>query len=283
MKSTSATELDAPLLRDDVSRDGSDESPRDYEQEQGVPGLLCNAFAGILGPCTRLILDLVRNIGLIPRPPPKPLVLSDDQRLRLERLRADVKVMYDPKDPEHEAALRHLWDLAFPARLLPAMQTPDWKEMGWQGNDPATDFRSAGLISLQHLTYLAANHTRIFKRLMMKEDGTRSEWEYPFAVGGVNVSFMLTELLELRKETQVSSSAVFRGFAQLMVDDDHALEEVFTTTCELLDYYWLEQKASYMEFPNVMKATKTAVQEALSSQRYDTTAELTTHLRSLCR
>ena len=86
-------------------------------------------------------------------------------------------------------------------------QTPDWKEMGWQGNDPATDFRSAGLISLQHLIYLAQMHKPVFTKLMLKQDGTRSEWEYPFAVGGVNVSFMLTELLQLRKEPEVSGRA----------------------------------------------------------------------------
>ena len=41
-------------------------------------------------------------------------------------------------------------------------------------------------------------------------DATRSEWEYPFAVGGVNVTYMLTELLELRKEPDVPRSAVFK-------------------------------------------------------------------------
>jgi hypothetical protein len=40
-------------------------------------------------------------------------------------------------------------------------------------------------------------------------DGTRSEWEYPFAVGGVNVSFMLTELLQLRKEPEVGHANCF--------------------------------------------------------------------------
>lgn len=36
-----------------------------------------------------------------------------------------------------------------------------------------------------------------FRRLLLKEDGNRAEWEYPFAVAGINVSFMLIQMLDL--------------------------------------------------------------------------------------
>lgn len=36
-----------------------------------------------------------------------------------------------------------------------------------------------------------------FHRLLFKEDGERAMWEYPFAVAGINVSFMLIQMLEL--------------------------------------------------------------------------------------
>lgn len=39
---------------------------------------------------------------------------------------------------------------------------------------------------------------RSFQRLLNKEEGARAEWEYPFAVGGLNVTFMLIQLLDLR-------------------------------------------------------------------------------------
>ena len=39
---------------------------------------------------------------------------------------------------------------------------------------------------------------RSFRRLLNKEEGIRAEWEYPFAVGGLNVTFMLIQLLDLR-------------------------------------------------------------------------------------
>lgn len=40
-------------------------------------------------------------------------------------------------------ALKQLWRLAYPDRELPALKTELWKDMGWQGPDPSTDFRHA--------------------------------------------------------------------------------------------------------------------------------------------
>ena len=37
-----------------------------------------------------------------------------------------------------------------------------------------------------------------FQRLLHKQDGTRAEWEYPFAVAGINISFMLVQMLDLQ-------------------------------------------------------------------------------------
>lgn len=34
--------------------------------------------------------------------------------------------------------------------------------------------------------------------LLHKQVGMRSEWEYPFAVAGVNISFMLVQMLDLQ-------------------------------------------------------------------------------------
>jgi hypothetical protein len=38
-------------------------------------------------------------------------------------------------------ALKQLWRLAYPDRELPSLKSELWKDMGWQGSDPSTDFR----------------------------------------------------------------------------------------------------------------------------------------------
>lgn len=94
-------------------------------------------------------------------------------------------------------ALRQLWKLAFPGtEAPPGIRSAQWKEMGWQGEDPGTDFRGAGLVSLHNHLYMARTESDTFYCLLKKIDGERSEWEYPFAVAGEPSSCVLTgELL----------------------------------------------------------------------------------------
>lgn len=40
-----------------------------------------------------------------------------------------------------QEALRALWYAAYPGQELQALVSDQWKEMGWQGRDPSTDFR----------------------------------------------------------------------------------------------------------------------------------------------
>ena len=40
---------------------------------------------------------------------------------------------------------------------------------------------AGGLLSLENLAWFAEKQPRVFQRLMAKQDGERSEWEYPFA------------------------------------------------------------------------------------------------------
>lgn len=36
-----------------------------------------------------------------------------------------------------------------------------------------------------------------FFRLLFKKGGKRADWEYPFAVAGINISFMLIQMLDM--------------------------------------------------------------------------------------
>lgn len=47
------------------------------------------------------------------------------------------------------------------------------------------------MLALECLLYLAQRQPDRFDALRNKKNGTRSQWEYPFAVGGVNLTFML--------------------------------------------------------------------------------------------
>ena len=44
-------------------------------------------------------------------------------------------------NPLNQLALHTLWDLSFPNVKLTALVSDQWKDMGWQGPNPATDVR----------------------------------------------------------------------------------------------------------------------------------------------
>jgi hypothetical protein len=197
--------------------------------------------------------------------------LSLTQTTKLQQLQQRAAVVYDPKNvPEHEQHLRRLWKVAFPGINCPPgddIKSAQWKVMGWQGEDPASDFRGGGFLSLELLTYFGEREPEIFESLMKKTNGNRSEWEYPFAAAGVNITYMLTEILELKNtntNNKQSSSRAVVGFLKLLETDEYVLETLFIESFVLLDNVWLEQQASYMEFNQCLREVKERVTTTLS-------------------
>ncbi|XP_044364105.1 ELMO domain-containing protein C isoform X1 [Triticum aestivum] len=222
--------------------------------------------------------------------------LSPLQEERLKFLRQRLNVPFDCSAVKHQDALKELWRLAYPNRELPPLKSDLWKEMGWQNSDPATDFRSGGFMSLENLIYFARNYPVCFcsswaltllinpllvgisiwlnaeyllnmqdsfHRLLHKADGERAEWEYPFAVAGVNISYMLVQMLDLQSENRRSSKARV-GFAQLLEDDEMAFDNLFCLAFQMLDAQWLARRASYMEFNEVLKSTLGQLEQELT-------------------
>lgn len=88
------------------------------------------------------------------------------------------------------------------------------------------------------------------------------------AGAGINLTFYVQQLLELRSPTRASSwktpsSKVGRNFLNILDENESAFEEVYVASFEVLDRIWLERAASYMEFPTVLNDTMSAVKEAL--------------------
>ncbi|XP_042476361.1 ELMO domain-containing protein 3 isoform X2 [Macadamia integrifolia] len=131
------------------------------------------------------------------------ITLGPLQEERLRNLQQRLEVPFDGSRLEHQDALKQLWRLAYPDRELPSLKSELWKEMGWQGPDPSTDFRGGGFISLENLVFFAKKYPESFQKLLHKQEGKRAEWEYPFAVAGINLSFMLVQMLDLQSDIKV--------------------------------------------------------------------------------
>jgi hypothetical protein len=73
---------------------------------------------------------------------------------------------YDSSNAEHEASLMRLWTALRPNVHLSSRKCEEWNEIGFQGRDPATDFRGMGLLGLTNMlelvdqcVSLAASHS----------------------------------------------------------------------------------------------------------------------------
>lgn len=192
------------------------------------------------------------------------LNLSSLQEERLHNLQRRLEVPFDGTRPDHQESLKALWHAVFPDRELVGLISDQWKEMGWQGSDPSTDFRGGGFISLENLLFFARKYPKSFQRLLHKQEGKRSEWEYPFAVAGINISFMLTQMLDLRSAKPSSLSGTI--FLKILVEDEMAFDMLFCVAFEMLDAHWLAKHASYMEFNEVLKATRMQLEKELSME-----------------
>ncbi|KAH9772621.1 ELMO domain-containing protein [Citrus sinensis] len=193
------------------------------------------------------------------------------QAERLRRLKHRMKVYFDASRPDHQEALRALWAATYPDQELHGLISDQWKEMGWQGKDPSTDFRGAGFISLENLLFFAKTFSTSFQRLLRKQGGKRADWEYPFAVAGVNITFMLMQMLDLEatKPRTFVRSVFLQMLSALVIlkrvvsDNEWAFDLLYCVAFVVMDKQWLERNATYMEFNDVLKSTRAQLEREL--------------------
>ncbi|KAF0894281.1 hypothetical protein E2562_037861 [Oryza meyeriana var. granulata] len=188
--------------------------------------------------------------------------MSPVQEQRLQRLKERLNIPYDETRPDHQEALRALWSASFPDAELSSLVSEQWKDMGWQGPNPSTDFRGCGFVGLENLLFFATTYPASYQRLLLKKQGMRATWEYPFAVAGVNVSYMLIQLLELNAERPKSLPGI--NFIKVLSEHEDAFDVLYCIAFEMMDAQWLAMRASYMEFKEVLEATKQQLERELS-------------------
>ncbi|KAJ7972002.1 ELMO domain-containing protein A [Quillaja saponaria] len=243
-------------------------------------------FSQLIAQWAQWLANIVFGSGaLIGRLLPLPYITQNSQShrmhtplrpLQVERLRniqQRLQVPFDGSQKEHQAALKHLWRLAYPDKELPSLKSELWKDMGWQGPDPSTDFRGGGVISLENLIFFGQKYPESFQRLLHKKDGNRAEWEYPFAVAGINISFMLAQMLDLQSAGRPTSLAGIR-FLDLLDEDELAFDNLYCVAFQLMDAQWLAKRASYMEFNDVLKSTRTQLERELALEDISSVSDL---------
>ncbi|XP_064122116.1 ELMO domain-containing protein 2-like isoform X2 [Macrobrachium nipponense] len=115
-----------------------------------------------------------------------------------KQLVAEIEVLrqrpYDPENPSHEEKLLRLWGLLMPGVALEARVTKQWQDIGFQGDDPKTDFRGMGILGLENLLFFAEQHTSAARHVLARSH--HPVYGYSFAIVGINITFMAYSLLK---------------------------------------------------------------------------------------
>ncbi|NXU99695.1 ELMD2 protein, partial [Cettia cetti] len=111
--------------------------------------------------------------------------------LNVENLR---KVPYDSENEEHEEQLIELWNLLMPQENLRARISKQWCDIGFQGDDPKTDFRGMGLLGLVNLLYFSKHYTNEARQILSRSN--HPKLGYSYAIVGINLTEMAYSLLK---------------------------------------------------------------------------------------
>jgi len=164
-----------------------------------VLNVLGKTWSSICQTCLSFLPFSVLGANTTSKPQPAPL----DARTKdlLTGFHKHISQPYNKEDAEHEIKLQRLWELSFPSEKLTNRISKQWKMIGFQGTDPATDFRGGGLFALLNLIYFAEQYSESFHYCLKYFDHDVTDDEdvdykrYPLAITGMNITMMIYEKL----------------------------------------------------------------------------------------
>ncbi|KAJ3438184.1 hypothetical protein M0813_29498 [Anaeramoeba flamelloides] len=153
---------------------------------------------------------------------------------------------YDCKNQEHEMHLQELWCSMKPDTTF-ERKSKQWSKLGFQGKDPATDFRGSGILGLFFLEYFSKKYPEESKKALNDSYGTESRSFYPFSCFGIQLS---NELLQNLKKTDRLDSYLLMKKPELAT--------FFTLCSELFikfNQLWKKKNPeNLLKFPSLFKS-----------------------------
>jgi len=175
-------------------------------------------------------------------------------RLEVERLRSES---FDDANLSHETQLLELWTLLQPDRPLLKRVTKQWQDIGFQGEDPKTDFRGMGILGLQNLIYFAKQFGTAAKHILSHSH--HPKFGYSFAIVGINLTHMAYKLLQ---DSALKSHLYNVTEGRPNIDNFH---HFYSYLFIEFDKFWLEcQPKDIMEFNRIRDLFENIVRTKLA-------------------
>lgn len=168
------------------------------------------------------------------------MISYKDLVLQVEALRS---TSYDEEKLDHEVQLLELWRLLQPDRDLEKRVTKQWQDIGFQGEDPKTDFRGMGLLGLHNLIYFAREYGSAARHILSHSH--HPKYGFSFAIVGINLTHMAYKLL-------VDNSLRTHMFNLNTLPDIKSFHHFYCYLFVEFDKFWLEcEPRDIMEFNRI--------------------------------
>jgi len=170
-----------------------------------------------------------------------------------ELLKHDLEVLrathFD--DNLHGKKLETLWVGLIEDTNKPFVRkSKQWGEIGFQGNDPKTDFRGMGMLGLENLLYFVSEFNKAAKHILSHSN--HPKYGYSMAIVSINLTHLALTLLndgtakthmynvtkdQIQEERPISLNNFHHFYTYLFIE---------------FDQFWLEQKPeNVMEFNRI--------------------------------
>lgn len=204
----------------ETSKDDIDQSVEQIIQEKKISAQKDPTFQRNLHMC------LVQIIGF------------RDLYSSVEELRKEA---FDSDKAGHEEMLLKLWELLMPTVKLESRVTKQWGDIGFQGDDPKTDFRGMGMLGLTNLVFFSENYTEEARQVL--SHANHPKLGYSYAIVGINLTEMAYSLLK--------SGALKPHFYNTIQGSPQLLHfhQLYCYLAYEFDKFWVaEEPESIMEF-----------------------------------
>eukprot|EP00474_Spongospora_subterranea_P009843 CRZ10301.1 hypothetical protein [Spongospora subterranea] len=167
--------------------------------------------------------------------------------IRQKRTQMGIPVNWD--HPDHAAFLERLWVVLKPEVPFPGRKSDLWKDIGFQGKDPQTDFRGTGYLGLRCVVYWAESLGELAREMV------HNCRQYPVCTAAINLVQMLDDLIgplpSPNHESGSGGNELLLTFCHQDTPHNEAFEQIFCALLMRFDRTFQQQNATYMDFPRI--------------------------------
>lgn len=170
-----------------------------------------------------------------------------------QRLKHDLEILratpFD--DSMHEEKLKSLWVALTDDENKPYIRkSKQWGEIGFQGNDPKTDFRGMGMLGLENLLFFVQKFNTAAKHILSHSQ--HPKYGYSMAIVSINLTHLSLKLLNdgtAKTHMYNVTKDRIQDEKPIQLDNFH---HFYSYLFIEFDQFWLDQKPeNVMEFNRI--------------------------------